>query len=74
MDSVLARNDLQLAESAVILERRSDMVTKAKVSETRYRGMELPFEKLNEPGTYFCNWSGHLMRVPEDAYDRVARR
>ena len=29
-------------------------------------GTTLPFENLNEPGCYICNWSGHLMRVPED--------
>lgn len=27
----------------------------------------LQFDSINEPGTYVCNWSGHLMRVPEDA-------
>ena len=27
----------------------------------------LPFEKIAEPGTYLCNWSGHLLRVPQDA-------
>ena len=43
------------------------MVTKAKVNESRFLGVELPFEKVNEPGAYFCNWSGHLMRIPEDA-------
>ena len=30
-------------------------------------GIELPFSKINEPGTYFSNWSGHLIRVPGDA-------
>ena len=30
-------------------------------------GMQLPFEAINEPGCYICNWSGHLLRVPEDA-------
>ncbi len=24
------------------------------------------FENINEPGAYICNWSGHLLRVPED--------
>ena len=24
------------------------------------------FESMPEPGAYICNWSGHLMRVPED--------
>lgn len=30
-------------------------------------GMQIPFEAINEPGCYVCNWSGHLIRVPEDA-------
>ena len=29
-------------------------------------GMTIPFDKINEPGTYLCNWTGHLLRVPED--------
>jgi hypothetical protein len=29
-------------------------------------GTTIPFECINEPGTYVCNWSGHLLRVPED--------
>lgn len=30
-------------------------------------GQVVPFCSINEPGTYVCNWSGHLLRVPEDA-------
>lgn len=30
-------------------------------------GTQIPFEAINEPGCYVCNWSGHLVRVPEDA-------
>lgn len=29
-------------------------------------GATFAFDKINEPGTYVCNWSGHLLRVPED--------
>jgi hypothetical protein len=29
-------------------------------------GTTIPFEAINAPGTYICNWSGHLLRVPED--------
>ena len=43
------------------------MVTKTKETESRSLGMQFPFANLNEPGTYFCNWSGHLIRVPQDA-------
>ena len=27
----------------------------------------LPFESIDGPGCYVCAWSGHLLRVPEDA-------
>ncbi len=30
-------------------------------------GTQVPFEAINEPGCYVCNWSGHLLRVPDDA-------
>ena len=29
-------------------------------------GTVVPFENIQEPGCYICNWSGHLLRVPED--------
>lgn len=29
-------------------------------------GTTVPFEGINTPGAYICNWSGHLLRVPED--------
>lgn len=29
-------------------------------------GTTIPFDGINEPGAYICNWSGHLLRVPED--------
>ncbi|MCP3906357.1 MAG: hypothetical protein GY715_22270 [Planctomycetes bacterium] len=27
----------------------------------------VPFNEICEPGTYICNWSGHLMQVPQNA-------
>ncbi len=29
-------------------------------------GTNIPFDSINDPGTYIFNWSGHLVRVPED--------
>jgi len=29
-------------------------------------GSQVPFDSINEPGTYVCNWNGHLLRMPED--------
>ncbi len=29
-------------------------------------GTRIPFEAIQDPGCYICNWSGHLLRVPED--------
>ena len=30
-------------------------------------GAQFRFENIEEPGTYVSNWTGHLVRVPEDA-------
>ena len=27
---------------------------------------KVPFDAINEPGCYICDWSGHLLRVPQD--------
>ena len=35
-------------------------------SETQNQGTVTPFDAISEPGAYICNWSGHLLRVPED--------
>jgi len=29
-------------------------------------GATFPFTNICEPGCYICNWSGHLLRVPDD--------
>ncbi len=29
-------------------------------------GVTVPWDGINEPGAYICNWSGHLLRVPDD--------
>jgi hypothetical protein len=29
-------------------------------------GTTIPFDAITEPGCYICNWSGHLLRVPQD--------
>lgn len=29
----------------------------------------VPLDALDEPGTYICNWSGHLLRIPEGDLD-----
>ena len=30
-------------------------------------GERVPFDEISEPGTYYSQWSGHLLRVPEDS-------
>lgn len=30
-------------------------------------GVSIPFDSIRAPGTYVCNWNGHLLRVPESA-------
>ena len=34
---------------------------------TKGFGTQVPYDSINEPGCYVCNWTGHLLRVPEDA-------
>ncbi len=43
------------------------MPTRTKDTESQVIGTQYPFANLSEPGAYFCNWSGHLIRVPQDA-------
>ena len=30
-------------------------------------GTTFGFDQIESPGAYVCNWSGHLVRIPEDA-------
>lgn len=30
-------------------------------------GTVFNFDQIDSPGAYVCNWSGHLVRIPEDA-------
>jgi hypothetical protein len=36
-------------------------------SHTTALGAAVPFNVVDTPGAYVCNWSGHLLRVPDDA-------
>ena len=29
-------------------------------------GATVPFDSIQDSGAYICNWSGHLLRVPDD--------
>ncbi len=44
--------------------------TSAQTGGVRRFGTEcgtcVPFDSIQEPGAYICNWSGHLLRIPED--------
>ena len=33
-------------------------------------GTTFPLANTNEPGAYICNWSGHLLRIPQDGVAR----
>ena len=45
-------------------------MTKTSPSDTQSNTgrpcMTIEFGSISDPGTYICNWSGHLLRVPED--------
>jgi hypothetical protein len=32
----------------------------------RIQAIQIPFEEVQDAGTYYSNWSGHLIRIPED--------
>lgn len=36
-------------------------------------GTTVPFDEIGGPGTYVCNWSGHLLRVPGDGLGAARR-
>lgn len=40
--------------------------TNSQTYDGTHAGTIFPWDSINEPGAYICNWSGHLMRVPED--------
>lgn len=44
------------------------MVTNVKPEafEVKGFGSQFPFEALKDPGCYLSNWSGHLIRLPND--------
>lgn len=46
------------------------MTTNATTGDTTINGTQVgttqPFDSINTPGAYLCNWSGHLLRIPED--------
>ena len=43
-----------------------ETATNSKYSDGKPNGQVIPFDCICEHGTYVCNWSGHLLRVPED--------
>ena len=42
------------------------MAIKTKEFEYRTSAPTVPFAEISEPGTYLSNWTGHLLRVPDD--------
>ncbi len=32
-------------------------------------GATVPLDTVNSPGAYVCNWSGHLLRIPESSLE-----
>ena len=45
---------------------KSNSTTTTTSEFTANCGTCVPFDSIQEPGAYVCNWSGHLLRVPED--------
>ena len=42
------------------------MAVKTKEVEYRNAAPTMPFTEINSPGAYLANWTGHLIRVPDD--------
>ncbi|MHA2264560.1 MAG: hypothetical protein ACXAEN_19370 [Candidatus Thorarchaeota archaeon] len=38
----------------------------SKSQDKNVSGERTQFDHINSPGAYICEWSGHLLRVPED--------
>ena len=41
-------------------------VKEKSTTTENFWGSTVPFEQISTPGAYVCNWSGHLLRVPQD--------
>ncbi len=42
----------------------SESATAVRPGGYPHTGVTVPLDEVSSPGTYVCNWSGHLMRVP----------
>jgi hypothetical protein len=65
-------NEIGRADHGFAANRKEAMQMPANIGkqfevESKGWGTQVPFDAINDPGTYVCNWSGHLLRVPEDA-------
>lgn len=41
--------------------------TPYRVDKPVHTVAQMVFDEINQPGTYYSNWSGHLLRIPEEA-------
>lgn len=42
--------------------------TTANTTTTGTTGQTYPWDQIPTPGTYVCNWSGHLLRIQPEAF------
>ena len=45
-------------------EGNTDQVCRSAATP-KHKTSTLPFDMINTPGAYICNWSGQLLRIPE---------
>ena len=43
-------------------------ITHPRRSTARNGCTTIPFDAIRAPGTYVCNWNGHLLRVPSGSF------
>jgi hypothetical protein len=46
-------------------EKTAASVTSAASVDHPRAGATVPLDFVASPGTYVCNWSGHLLRIPQ---------
>lgn len=49
----------------------ADKTTNTTTTTTTTCPQTFPWDQIPTPGTYVCNWSGHLLRIPNEAYNNL---
>ncbi len=68
MTTIAAHAENQLnPRAASVAERIAGLETERDWIGLVAPGVSIPFDSIRSPGTYICNWNGHLLRIPAAA-------